>query len=422
MSRQAANKAVTGNDIKEKLRLELQKEQENAGFYQEDNPPLTDDYVEPLSSDEQVIMNALDELSTVDGAQVRVYREQKGQPLEYLFSPPFSDDLLTSIFETVQIEYGKGTYRIHARTPAGLLKMNRQINVGEPPKSKQKKLDEPVPVKDNSMMEFMQMQMHVQQQAALQAKTDMMAMFTMMQNSSSEMIKAMAGREQPHNDGLGIKDVLALVPLLTGGKSDATEVLLQGIKLGREFADGGNGGGDGFGDMAKLALGSIGDIVKAGQMQQAQQPQPAPVQQLPQQRQANPVPVQQPVDDTEADLLALGRVLTTGAKREGDPDSYAVMVADMMGDDQALELCSVPENMQLIMQRFPALQAHGDWLESVRLSVIDLLTGETEPDTLEPENEPETVNHVPVIPETANNKPDIVGVTGDNKPTGKRSK
>lgn len=387
MSSKVKPKADTLQNALETARKALEDEQANAASFQENIDP--DDYIDfepvtPPSRDEQVLLNVLDELREVDGAQVRVYRATKGQPMEYLFSPHFCDDLLGSIMEQLQIDYGRGTYRIQARVPGGALKLNREISIGDMPKSKREEIEreqrrgQTVPDKSgDSMREMFAMQM----QMANQSKAEMLQMFTMMQQGTQAMIQALAARPEPQRpEGLTIQDVIALLPVLQGNHADPMDTLVKGIELGKDL----NGGGEtNFADVAKSALGSLGSIVSqipktppAPPQMPVMQPRPNPLPQpvapapvIP------PVPAEPSAQQYPPELLSLVTILEKGGSRDGDPYSYAGILLDTLGDDEGGAVCETPENIAFIVQAFPQLLPYTAWLEKVRQCALHLLGG-----------------------------------------------
>jgi len=372
---------------------EQEKQQQLASQFQEDIDP--GDYydgitVPAMPKDEQILLGVLDELASADGVQVRVYREIKGESNEFLFQPDFCDDLLGNIMETLQTNYGKGTYRIQARVASGQLKMNQVIKVGEGLKKPGDVVAVPV---NTGMSDMMQLQMQMMQQS----KNDMLQMFTMMQNSQTAMVQAMAGREPAaRGEGLSIQDVLAMLPLLKG--ADSTEVLLKGIELGKTLAPDGNND-DGMIGLAKQSIAGIAEFARNMPKQQA----PQPVQMIPTHApgttRPNPLPAPAPVQTASEpgndDLIALVRILSRAAEKGGDPSIYAETVIDILGEDAAVELASDPHHIGNVIISFPVLEPHREWLGQVLFAVAVAmgLTEQESGDTVtENEGLPDAVN------------------------------
>lgn len=361
----------------------LRAEQAGAALYQEDVQPLEyDDIAEP-TREESALQNLLDDLSDTEGAQISVYRVQRGKPLEFLFNPDFCDNLLGAILSQLQLEYGKGLYQIQGRLTNGSLKVNRQISVGEPPASMRR---EPAPVQrvDNGS-DMMASMMQMQMQMMTQSRADMMAMMQANNESQTRMVTALMGRpERDAPESLGIKDIFQFLPTLKdliggGQKSDDMKVFMQGI----EFARSVQGGGDSdntFTDLLKTGLSNIGAL-SALMPKQAEAPRPVQRAPVPVQHAAEVVrePEQAPAQTSQgdADLMAICmRVLHTGITRDSDPTAYACVLMDMVGDEQAIMLVNHPQYVAIVCQQIPEATDKTAWLEALRDAVNELSADE----------------------------------------------
>lgn len=410
MAKQGAmNKTGT---LAEQLADALASEQQRANVYQEDINP--DDYHESpviLNDDEKTLLDIIDELTQSDNTIVRVYREIKGQPLQFLYQPDMSPDLLGDVMNTLQEHYGEGTYRIQARARGNSLKLNRAISVG---KSLKPKITEQVQTPQNNGNDMMQMLLAMQNES----KKDMQQMFLMMMNSQNEAMKAIAGRPVPeqHSDGLTVKDILALLPTLKdlmGNKNDGSQIdlFLKGLEMGKSLEGGGESG---LGELAKGALSTIATAVSSAQ--QNRQANPIPAQPIaPQSRQIAPqsrqiAPQPQPEPDQGAgmdDLKSLVRVLVNAARKQADPAAYTDMVLDMLGDEPTIELCSSPANIQQLLLAFPELAPYEGWVFALAAEII-ILTDEPAGDIV---GDIDNETHHATDPE---NNPPLAGDAPDN--------
>lgn len=319
--------------------------------------------IDVLSDDERIVASIMDELAGTEGAQIRVYRDQKGRPMQYLFQAQAGDDVLGDVMGTLQEHYGAGEYRIQARAPGGVLKMNRLISVGAAPK----KPDTAQPARDTGA-EMINMQMQMMQQS----KSDMLQMFAMMQQSQTSMIQALAAREQPApREGLSLSDVMVLLPALSKNDGNALDTLLKGIELGKSME--GNVGGASMTDLAQSALQMIST---AQATRPVPVPQPAP---LPYQRPAQ-VPSQgQGHGDAALDSLVLE--LINAAARGRDPMLYAEIVIDELGEQAAVQLARNPGALDMLSSEYPVMLNHRAWFDTL-LAAIGLFDEGGESDTI----------------------------------------
>lgn len=381
--RAATSKGQAGlmqNDV-ENMRREHEELQQNAGAFQYDNPPQ-EFFDEQRSQEERALEKLLDDLAGESEVQITVHRDMGGNKLEYLYRPDVCDNLLGSIYETLQIEYGKGRYRVQARDANGGLRINRALNVGEPPRSVKERTQIPAARDNGGQSEIVAMMMQMQQQA----QRDTVALFTTMQQSQAQMIQAMMNRPEPHHpDGLQLRDVLQLLPTLKdlmggGQKESGIDLLLKGIELHKELA--GNGGGEtGFVDILKSGIGQLGAIAAASAAKQPAMPTPI--------QQARPVPIRQnpipaetrnePMPDSPDDspMTIIVPTLIAGARRNSDPSLYAELVLDLLGDEDAAIIAAQPDIAAQLAASVPALAPHIEWVNLV-VGHLRALTDDTE--------------------------------------------
>lgn len=205
---------------------------------------------------------------------------------------------------------------------------------------------------------------------------------------------------------MGIGEILALIKEMrpeSKGK-DSTELLMEGIRLGRDLA--GGGGETGLMDIAARGLDMIAPIVKAQALAPKAAPRiaaPAPALVLPAgapetvapggPRSAAPaVPTAQPkeVDPMFEKLKWLRhqvRILIHQAARGGDPELYAAVLLDNLPDfiteEEMLERMSAPDAITQLAMLEPAVNTHAAWFEEFRQAVL----GQFENDDDSPDGE-----------------------------------
>lgn len=317
-----------------------------------------------LPRDEEDGATALDavlsELGGIDNGRVGVYRIDRAGGLEYVATlTPDEVQGEASLLEAIRRDYGGGSYRIHVRDAAGLI-ANRRVNIAE--------RKAPDPSGAGHQMVAVMERMHAQFTQALQALT--VAQRPAVSEADAE--EKVLARMQTMANILGTRS--------SGiDTSVVMETLSQGIELGKQLG-GAAGGQDNTGAVMAESLKAFTAMMAAQQQRaQVRRPVPAPARQVAavpvqaEPQQVEPAAVEAPAGvDEVAAMRTLLQVVMTGARRESDPDLYAELVADQLGDDGVAELLRLPDPVEVLVQLEPEADAHRTWLHGLAQALREL--------------------------------------------------
>jgi hypothetical protein len=333
-------------------------------------PPVAAQVIElaPRVDDDEAGASALDsvlsELGAVDQGRILVYRvSRQGGQLEYVATLT-ADEAQgeASLCEAIRRDYGGGTYRVHVRDGAGLI-ANRRIDIAE--RRTPAAPDAGLAAVLTATLDRFQLQLtqalQVQRPQVSEADAEERAL---------ARIKTMAEILGPRSGGVDTGTVM--------------ETLTHGIELGKQL--GGAGGGDNTGAVMLESLRAFTTML-------AQQPvrRPVPARQAPAPAAALPAATapaapQQP--DQVTAMRTLLQVLLAGAQRDGDPELYAALVLDQLGDEAVAELLQQPDPVALLLQFEPAAAPHRDWLQAVAGELKDDADGDDGQGAKHPDGHP----------------------------------
>lgn len=294
----------------------------------------------------------LSELGGIDNGRVGVYRIDRAGGLEYVATlTPDEVQGEASLLEAIRRDYGGGSYRIHVRDAAGLI-ANRRVSIAE--------RKAPDPSGAGHQMVAVMERMQAQFAQALQAMT--LAQRPAVSEADAE--EKVLARMQTMANILGTRS--------SGiDTSVVMETLSQGIELGKQLGGAAAGGQDSTGAVMAESLKAFTAMMLAQQRAPVRRPVPVPARQV---AAVPPQPVPQPEGpattaadgaDELAAMRTLLQVVMTGARRESDPELYAELVADQLGDEGVNELLRLPDPVALLVQLEPEADEHRTWLQAL---------------------------------------------------------
>lgn len=301
----------------------------------------------------------LSELGGIDNGRVGVYRIDRAGGLEYVATlTPDEVQGEASLLEAIRRDYGGGNYRIHVRDNAGLI-ANRRVSIAE----RKAPAVDAVPNMVQAMMQGMQAQMDRLVQAVTVAQRPAV--------SEADAEEKVLARMQTMANILGTRS--------SGiDTSVVMETLSQGIELGKQLG-GAAGGQDNTGAVMAESLKAFTAMMAAQQRAPLRRPVPAPARQvaaatapaeLPP---AEPAAVEVPAGTDEvAAMRTLLQVVMTGARRDSDPELYAELVADQLGDEGVAELLRLPDPVAVLVQLEPEADEHRTWLQGLAQALREL--------------------------------------------------
>lgn len=335
-------------------------------------------------SPDVALMNALAEIGASEiETKVAVYRATPEKGMKggaFLFSCSPAEFSL----EYLRDSYGGGTYRIHIRQGARLVG-NRIVTIEEPRKPSLAMMPPQSPSLDlGKMIDAMQAGFNGLGQMILNAN------------------KAPAVDPDAMRRGM-MQDMLTMKELFSGNKADngegAIAMLLKGMEIARDITPRGDGE-TGTADILMEAMKTFGKpIAEAAMAARAQQPS-APVQ-LPvmpaQQGQIATQPQLQPQPQPQEDEMSLmlryyAAQLLDQAANDRDPYVYANLLVDNLPDDKINELMALPDLKEFLYSLNAGLKNHSAWVDEFINYVKELLTPESEGDSVgkheNPPNDP----------------------------------
>ena len=384
----------------------------------EDGDTIEDEQTPAEKDHELVVNNWLADMGGDMNAAISVYRYD-----EKTNKPSFVDSLGAqemdgvTLFKMLKEEYGGGKFRIQLRESGRIVK-TQTLQIEPPPKSAQVAAannpmgnDLPALIRelkaDNGSNET-SLIMQAMQQQNQQFQTMMV-----------EMVKAMGANNSNQPPPPSMADVIASVASIkemsTPDKApDPTEMILKGIELATALK-GENEGGENMYTLLNNAVKGLGGAISDAAKVMPHQIQP----QLATQPQAQPAQAQQPMqvtaDDTarprepiEGDQPAPQIELTSRneipeqlqpfepyvnqlvqyAAQNKDPELYAEVILDQLGDEYADAWVGKREGREMLLGIFTQAQPYAVWFENVGTIISEMLHGEGEPAGVDGEIEP----------------------------------
>jgi hypothetical protein len=315
-------------------------------------------------------------------AKIRLHRRRDN---ETGFSYLATIDAKDFDFERIKLLYGGGEYQVALLNQENQYVKRRRFTIdkmfqgtiGAPPAAPDPaaaaRPPGPADQTPNIMDRFSMMQ-----------SDNMKLMMTMMSESNKTMATVMAAAMGGgRGDGLSIKDVLTLLPILQGGKSeghklsDMLAVMRELKEMSAEDGDKGSSLIDKLAEMAPAAMAAFGG------MRNAMQPA-APIAAVAEivdtgaeQVAGNGVdrPARRPAPpEPETAVQVVMKVVLIGARKaDSDPELYADLVLDQLDDTQIGPVKNVLTNdnwKEFLFGQLPDAEKVGPWLESVRALIL----------------------------------------------------
>lgn len=368
--------------------------------------------IEVIEDDEDVnaeldaLEGMISEFSGAADTVVNVYRQGEGKNLSFLFRTNPGEMTGGEIMERCRDNYGTGDYRIHIRQ-GPRLRANKPFSV------EAKKIEENAP-----------------QNGGL----DTMAFITMMQENSrqnmqmfSEAMKAFAANQNnaPSFDPVAMQaanmQTIAALKKLSepqdvSGK--AVDMLVQGITLAKDLQP--KDGETNTSDILLQALKTFGEpLANAANQIQANQGTPGNGAALP------PPGDQQAASDAEREReMGLRKMmlkqqlgfLVQNAAAGKNPELYAELLLDQIGEERVLEFVGKPDAMDQLVAIDPNVEQFRPWFEALRAHILELTGGAGHSD---PMGEPPAMYQSVIIPGAdqsdaipdADDNGDVTGVT-----------
>lgn len=333
------------------------------------NPEGIDDSVAALS-------NIVADLGGAVDAKVNVYKANKGnREMQYVGSydaPDFSLD-------TLKAEYGGGTYRVHVRSD-GRLVANKLLTIAEPKNPQPVIHSQPVApqIDPAQLLQTMQQGFATLGQSLLEGVARMIPP-PQPQKTTQEMLQEMMLMKQ------------LISPGEVAPQKDPFESFQQGMNFARELTP--REGDVGTNEVMLEALKALAPVLGSALQKPAFDPRqmspgivpPAPQLSAPTPGSVirpdqsgvwpQPEPAPQPKGIPEMSLQEkmFFNTIIAAAKADADPATYSALVLDLIGNDQALQLVSLPDWFEQLVAREPRAFAYHEWFAEMRENIY-LLT------------------------------------------------
>jgi hypothetical protein len=316
----------------------------------------------------------LAQLGGVDDARVMVYRQDKGSPMTYVATyQPEDVQGEASLFETIRQEFGGGSYRVHVRNASGLL-ANRRIDIADRKVPTDGGLAASVTASIAALMTEQRRQFETLV-ATLTMQRPPVAEIT--EDALLSRFKLMAEIVRPQGNG-------------GGDARTFMQALQQGIELGKSMQQAPTGAGTE--DVLLQALSTFAPVIADAASQRRavvappQRPRiAAPGGAVPGPTATNQPPPSatvNPATDPAADLRQLLALLLRAAVNDSEPDIYAEMVCDQLGDDSVMQLLAQADPLALLTGFAPEVSTHAAWFARLLASIKELYSDEPEPPTV----------------------------------------
>ncbi len=328
-----------------------------------DSMPLID---QPLEA-ESPLSEFISKMQPHDG-KVMIYRLSAGNNRNMAFVFSFSAGAYSyeDMLETLRDEYGGGDFCIKIHAGEGnRLRMQERVSV-EAPKIKKTEIVQQNSG-NNSMIDMMREQMASQQ--------------TMLNN----LLLGIAQRPQaPAAAGLGLVEMLTILEKMTPKQVDPMQQLVlmrELVDFGKEVS--GNAPEDTGFMSAFKALAPALTAIASNQPPQAQ-PAGRPGNQLPQAQPASRPGNQPPQNAHQAEQnesLVLLKMLVRAAKIGTDPEIYAEVVIDQLGEENCTAIINNPDLLKGMLLQIPDGENYSEWFTQLIQGISDLLAGQDATET-----------------------------------------
>lgn len=317
---------------------------------------------------ENALEGLLDEFSGSGDAIVNVYRQISGaNNIAFLFKTTPTEMRGGEIMEKLRDEYGSGDYRVHIRADNRIVG-NKGFSVERAEKP------EPVAPRDNS--------------------SDMMAMVLAQMNNQQtlmvEAIRAFGEAQKAHQPPAPVDPVamqagminalVALKGLATDNgdpqRKDPVEMLIQGITLARELQP--RDTETNSNDLLLEGIKHFGPVIAqashSGMIPGMPRPSGAP-QLGPPPAEGQPSPEQKVLFEKQLLKTQLG-FLVKNAMEGRNPELYAELLIDQVGEKKVLEFIGQPEAMDKLIALVPEVESVRPWFERLRVCILELTAPE----------------------------------------------
>lgn len=337
--------------------------------------PDIEEFFEPdqTDPDEIALENVLSELgSSGADAKVNVYQldEKKNRAFVGSFLPgDFS-------IEQIQLQYGAGEYAVEVRKDKKWLKKTT-VKIAAPRNMSASIIPQPVTgIGDTKILETMQ-----------NGFKEMGAMF-------ANALAGLAANQPKQKSALETLQELQMMKEIIGGNAPAAPAAdpLQMVELAMNLAEKiqPRQGEPGASEVIMEAIKNFGPLLANAQSQartvQAAPvmiPAPAPVpspgnpaESFPQHSHAEQKPAPQ-IQPEENDMNSLARklylnMLVSNAQANNDPATYANMMLDLAGEEEALKFANDPQWFEKLCAEEPRATNFRGWFDELRTTVIEL--------------------------------------------------
>lgn len=348
---------------------------------------------------------------------VNVYRQGDGKSLSFLFRTHPGEMTGGEIMEQCRDHYGTGSYRVHIRQGPRLV-ANKPFSVEA---KKEPEEDERYRRDDNGreMLAFITAQMNNQQ-----------AMFANTMTAFAEVFKGNQQNTQPPFDPVAMQtsliQSLAALKQMSEGKDEsksAIEMFIQGITLAKDLAP--KDGETNTSDLLLKGLEMFGPTISEATKQAAMR-RTNSEQVPPGNGQQN---LQAPNADAEREReMGLQKMmlkqqlgfLIAQAKSGKDPELYAELLLDQVGEERVLQFIGQPDAMKKLIELNPEVSTVQVWFDRLRYAILDLTNDDDAGETESTEGAPVSGEVVSKAETDALSESTNAGNTGGNseRPTG----
>lgn len=319
-----------------------------------------DDDGEFEKTDEEILRDVLSELGGSAETKINVYQIEQGKPMA--FAGSFAPDNFS--LDAIQASYGAGEYMIHVRSN-GRLATRRVVRIAKPL----------ITAPNNT-------QNDAQNLAQIIAENNRQLM---------DQFKLLIPQQTPKSTVEMLTELKLMKEVLGGDNSgnsmDAIKVFMDGMKMGREVAEGAPEQKEpSTTQLLMEGVKSLGPILAAGAMnakmaQPVYNPQPVtvpadaaikPIENAPQNTEILP-PESQAMSIQEQMFFNL---LISNAERDNNPEPYANMLLDLVGNDQAELMLNDNNWFKTLCEKEPRAQAFEAWFVELRAIMLDIIQNE----------------------------------------------
>lgn len=313
---------------------------------------------------ESALEGLLSEFSGSGDAIVNVYRQIDGaNNIAFLFKTTPTEMRGGEIMEKLRDSYGSGDYRVHVREGHRIVG-NKGFSV------EAAAVAEVAAVKDNSsdMMAMMMAQMNNQQALMITA------------------IEAFGNRTPPATPDpaaqqLAMVQILATLkeiatPATPQNADDGVERLIQGITLAQKL-----GKGDGETNTSDILMEGLRQFAPAIAQATTQGLAAQGVPGAPGAPQLAPPPQGEPTPEQAAMfqqtlLRTQLKFLVKNAQEGRNPELYAELLLDQVGEEKLLEFIGAPDAMDKLIALVPEVETVRPWFERMRVVILELTAPE----------------------------------------------